>query len=129
MSDIVYRLADYLADSGFGTMGADIFGGQMPADTHGIYLMRAGGTMANYTPIEEAVIDIYSQHIESAKAVEKIEQIKRFIHRMHNTDTGNVYIYTLLVLGDVEDLSRDLEYMKIYKLSVLVTYRDKALIS
>lgn len=67
MSDIVYRLADYLADSGFGTMGTDIFGGQMPSDTHGIYLMRSGGTLANYTPIEEAVIDIYSQHIESRK--------------------------------------------------------------
>jgi len=35
----------------------------------------------------------------------------------------------MLVIGDVEDVDRDLEYAKVFKITVQVNHRDLALIS
>ena len=62
-------------------------------------------------------------------AIEALENIKRYIHRMHSTEMNTSSVYTMLVIGDVEEVSRDLEYNKIYKLTVQLVYRDTSLIS
>lgn len=129
MIDIAERVAQYLDGAGFGTVGTDIFVGQIPADTNGLYTMRTGGQLDNYVPIEESVVDVYIKNTSSQEAIETLESIKRYIHRMHTTEIGNAYVYTFLVLGDIEEVSRDLEYAQIYKLTVQVVYRDNALIS
>jgi len=129
MVDIAYTIATYLQDAGFGTLGTDIFVGQMPADQNGLYVVRSGGQMNNYVPIEETVVDIYCKNIKSELCVQKLEQIKRNIHRQYDQTIGNSFIYTLLVIGDVEDVMRDTEYEKIYKITVQAVHRDTSLIS
>lgn len=127
--DIANEVATYLANAGFGTLGTDIFVGQIPAETNGLYIIRTGGQLNNYVPIEEAVVDIYIKNTSSEDAVNTLEDIKRFIHRMHNTSTANSYVYTFLVIGDVESVQRDLEYAKIMKITLQVVHRDTSLIS
>lgn len=127
--DIASEVADYLEDAGFGTVGTDIFIGQMPDETNGIWLERSSGSMANYVPVENPVVDIYVKDTSAADAMTLIENIKRFIHRMHNTSTANSYIYSMLVLSDVETVMRDLEYAKIFKISVQIMHRDTGVIS
>lgn len=127
--DISYELANYLEDSGFGTVGIDIFVGQIPAEQNGMYIMRGGGTLHAYTPIEEAVIDIYVKATSANSAINTIEGVKRYIHRMYDTNTTNAHIYSILAIGDVEDLARDLEYAKIYKVTFQIMCRATALIS
>lgn len=129
MTDIAYNIGLYLQNSGFGTLGTDIFVGQIPASENGIYVLRSGGKLNNYIPIEESVVDIYIKDIKSETAISKLEQIKRNIHRMHTVNLSDDFLYTLLVLGDIDDVQRDIEYEKIYKLSVQVIHRDKSLIS
>jgi len=127
--DIGYNLAVYLANAGFGTLNTDIFVGQLPENTNGLWVERIGGTMNNYVPIEESALNIYASNTSSQNAINLLENIKRFIHRMHSTDQANAFVYTMLVIGDIEEVSRDLEYNKIYKLTVQLTYRNTTLIS
>jgi hypothetical protein len=127
--DITLIVADYLAKAGFGTVGTDIFVGQIPDTTNGVYVLKTGGLPQNYIPIEEAVVDIYVKDLSATAAVQKIENIKRFIHRMHNTTQGQAYIYTFLIIGDTEDVQRDLQYEKIYKITLQVMFRNETLIS
>lgn len=127
--DISLSVATYLANNGFGTVGTDIFVSGIPADKQGLYLIRAGGLMANYLPIEETVIDIYAKDTQARSAITKLENLKRFVHRMHNTTLADDYIYTMLILGDVEDVQRDDEYDKVYKLTLQVKHRPLGAIS
>lgn len=127
--DIANEVAQYIANAGFGTYGTDIFVAQIPSDTNGIYVSPSGGIPNDYVPIEQSFVDIYVKNTSSSTAATTINQIKRFIHRMHNTEINNAYIYTLLVIGDVEDVERDLEYGKLYKITVEVVNRDTTLIS
>jgi hypothetical protein len=127
--DIAYKLAQYLANAGFGTLNTDIFVGQLPENTNGVWVERIGGQLNNYVPIEESALNIYASNTSSQAAVEQLEGIKRFIHRMHSTSSTGVFMYTILVIGDVEEVSRDLEYNKIYKLTVQLVYRATSLIS
>jgi hypothetical protein len=127
--DIAYALANYLQNSNFGTVGSSIFVGQIPSGVNGIYIFRSTGTLENYLPIETSVIDIYAKNTSSQQAINTIEEIKRFMHRMHNTSTQDFYIYSMLAIGDVETIERDNEYAKIYKLSFEIKHRKTSLIS
>jgi hypothetical protein len=127
--DIANDIANYLQDAGFGTVGTDIFIGQMPATTDGIFVYRSTDTLNNYVPVENTVLDIYVKNQISSIAIIKIEQIKRHIHRMVSTTTTNAYIYSILAVGGVETIERDNEYAKVYKISVEVMYRSLGLIS
>jgi hypothetical protein len=127
--DIANVVATYLADNGFGVLGTSIFVGYLPENTAGIYIDRIGGQLNNYVPIEESVLNIYVKNTSGSQAVGTLESIKNFIHRMHSTEKGGAYIYTFLVLGDIEDVARDLEYGKIYKMSLQVTFTNTGIIS
>jgi hypothetical protein len=129
MKDIAYQVASWLASAGFGTLGTDIFVGQMPADTNGLYVFRTGGQLNNYVPIEEAVCDIYCKNIKSELAVDKLEDIKQAIHRQYSQTIGDTFVYTFLILGNIECIERDNEYAKVYKLTVQAVHRDTTLIS
>ena len=48
---------------------------------------------------------------------------------MHSAETDSVWIYSILVIGDVEDVIRDLEYEKVFKLTVQLIHRDSSIIS
>lgn len=129
MSDIAYELAQYLDDADFGTLGTDIYVGQMPPATNGIFVQRIGGQLNNYVPIEESAVNVYAINTSSSSAITSLESIKRFIHRMHSTNTANTKVYTFLVIGDIEDLSRDENSEKVYKLTIQAVYKDAGIIS
>lgn len=129
MKDIAKAFATYLANNGFGTFGTDIFVGFTPEGENAIWVEMIGGSAELYTPVEEAALNIYIKNTNAETAVEQLNDIKRFIHRMHSTSLSSNYIYTMLVLGNIEDVSRDLEYAKIFKLTVQLLYRNTNLIS
>lgn len=128
-TDILSEFADILETQGLGTVGTNIFIGQLPAETNGIYLERIGGSMNMYLPIEETIVNLYVQNTSSQSAINTIETIKRTFHRHLETGTDNSFIYTILVIGDVDDLGRDLDYGKIYKVTLQIQHRSKTLIS
>lgn len=127
--DIAYELAEYIEDNFAHTVGTDLFVGQIPDTTSGITVMRAGGTLGYYLPMEETVVDIYSKYNSATTAIANLEVLKRAMHRMIDTQTLNSKIYSMLVLGDIEDVSRDQQAYKIFKFTLLVKFRDSSLIS
>lgn len=127
--DSAYEIAKYLADAGFGTLQTDIFVDQIGAETDGIYVESLGGQLDYYLPIEEAVLNIYAKDTSAYAAKTKLKNIKNHIHRMHNTVTTNAYIYSILAIGNIENVDRDLEYAKLYKLTLSVRCRDLGLLS
>lgn len=127
--DLSSELATYLQTAGFGTVGTDIFIGQLPEGTNGLYIMNAGGQLGKYVPVNETVLDIYCKNTKASTCVTTLNNIKNYIHRMHNTTTTNAYIYSILVIGDVQDVARDLEYAKMYKITVSVLNRAISVIS
>lgn len=127
--DCAYEIAQYLDDAGFGTLGTDIFVDQIGAETDGLYIESIGGAFENYLPIEEAVVNVYAKDTSASAAKTKLKNIKNHIHRMHNTVTSNAYIYSILAIGNIENVDRDLEYAKLYKLTLTVKCRDTGLIS
>lgn len=128
-SDILEEFADMIAAAGFGIVGTNIFIGQLPAETNGIYLVRLAGSLNNYLPMEETVVDVYTQNISSQTAIQTMESLKRTFHRHLETQVGNHKIYTILALSDVEDLGRDADYGKMYKVTFQINHRPLALIS
>lgn len=127
--DIAYELARYISNAGFGTLGSTVFAAQIPADQNGIYVVRTGGLPNKYNSIEETVLDVYCKNTKAETCIDTLEDVKRFIHRMHNTSTLNAYIYSILVISDVDDVARDLEYAKVYKITVQVLHRSTGVIS
>lgn len=127
--DIAKEIATYLQNAGLGTVGSNIFIGQIPSDQNGIYVSFTGGSMANYLPIEEAVLDIYVKDTSASDAMTTLVGIKNLIHRMHNTLTANSYIYSILAIGNVETVDRDTEYAKLFKITFRVQFRDTSLVS
>lgn len=129
MKDVARAFATYLANAGFGVLGTDIHVGFTPEGENAIWVELIGGGSEMYTPVEEAAINVYIKNTSAEDAINKLNDIKRFIHRMHSTSLNDNYIYTMLVLGNIEDVSRDLEYAKIFKLTVQLLYRNTNLIS
>jgi hypothetical protein len=127
--DIAYEVAEYLQNAGFGTLNSSIFVDQIPSSVNGLYVESNGGPLHKYTSIEECALDIYVKDTSAQEAKEKLKNIKNLIHRMHNTATSRAYIYSILAIGNIESVDRDLENAKIYKQSYSVTCRDLALIS
>ena len=127
--DAAYEIAQYLHDAGFGTLETDIFVDQIGAETDGLYVESLGGELNYYLPIEEAVLNIYAKDTSASAAKTKLKNIKNHIHRMHNTVTTNAYIYSILAISNIENVDRDLEYAKLYKLTLSVRCRDLQLIS
>lgn len=127
--DIANEVAQYLDDANLGTVGTDIFIGQIPDTTNGVYIIRSGGTFSMYLPTEETILDIYAKNTRASTCITTLENIKRYVHRMHNTLTASSYIYSILVIGDVEDVQRDEQYGKIYKITIQLLHRSTGLIS
>lgn len=129
MSTISYQVATWLASAGFGTLGTDIFVNEIPDDINGLWTVNMGGQLNNYVPIEEAVVNIYSKDIKSELAVDRLERIKHTIHRQYSQTIGTTFVYTFLIIGDIESVDRDAQFEKVYKMTVQVVHRDTNLIS
>jgi hypothetical protein len=129
MVDVSLSVATYLQNAGFGTLGTDIFVGEIPDETSGIWVVRSGGQPNRYVPIEETVVDIYCKDIKSEVCVQKLESIKRDIHRQHTLTINTSFVYTFLIIGDIIDVQRDPEYEKVYKITLQAVHRDTTLIS
>jgi hypothetical protein len=129
MNDVAYEIAKYIANAGYGTLGTDVFAGQIPSDQNGIYVIRAGGSLNNYNSIANTVVDVYIKNTQASTCITTLEGIKAYIHRMYDTNIDNTHIYSILVIGDVTDVQRDQEYAKVFKITVQVIHRDTGIIS
>jgi hypothetical protein len=127
---IARELARLIEDSFSYTFGSNLFIDNVPIGvTNALYIDHLGGISNNYLPTGIAVLDIISRNVSAETAIDNLNEIKNHFVRMYSTETSNAYIYSILLVSDIENVGRDLESMAEYKITVEVNHRDKLLIS
>lgn len=123
---ILEDIAKLIEDQEIATMGTTLFSGELPLDF-------PNSTAMIYSPspepdksleVYEMTIDFWNRNRNSENGFEILKSIMDFLHRKQNYETQNYHIYLSYALGMIEDLDRDSERRKLYKLSMRFIYRE-----
>lgn len=123
---LITEVAELVRERALGTVGVDIFVGELPQDvTKGFFLVSAPSPAPHqYLDTEYTVIDFWYRTPSTAEGYEKMEQLKNAFHRRENYQTANWHIYFSEVLGSISDVDRDKEGGKLLRLSIQFICRN-----
>ena len=122
---IIESIAKYLEDNSIGTMGTDIFIGELPFDKENCISLV-------YTPSPEPnkALDVYEQVIDFRSRFKKTEvgyskmlDILDLLHKGQNYEIDDYHVYFSNALGMIDDNDRDSERRKLFSLSIRFIYR------
>lgn len=104
----------------------NIYVGELPQGVEeGILLIAVASPPPHqYIDHEYTVIDFWVRSPHTDRAHDLIRQIYNLLHRRHHWQTANWYIYFSQALGSIEDVDRDTEGGKLYRLSVQFICRN-----
>lgn len=120
------KIADELQSNGIGTVDTDIFIGQLPQEVEqGMFLVEVPGNPPNmWVDTEEPVIDFWMRSDHTAAAYKKLRDVYNLYHRRANYPLGDWYIYFSHALTNVQDMDRERESGKLFKVSILFECRN-----
>jgi hypothetical protein len=128
---IIEDVAQYIQDSGLGTINTDIFIGELQAEKNDCVSL-----VYQISPEPYKTIDVYEQDIEfwsknknSQQAYEKLLSIMNLIHQGQNYKLGDYHIYYSYCIGTINDQDRDTNRNKMYSMTLRFIYRLDALVS
>jgi hypothetical protein len=123
---IIDELADYLETNDIGTVGEDIFIGEVPAKTeNSILLVSAVSPPPNASlKVYDQFVDIWAKFRKTDEAYQALENIMDLLHIKYNYSLGEYHIYFSNAQGLIEDNDRDLEGRKILRLAIRFIYRS-----
>lgn len=117
---IVQDVARFLADYTAFTMRTDLFVGELPRDTDGVYALAAPSPEPDKeTGIIYQTIDFWSRYTNDATGFEKLAIVNNFFDRRHHFATNQYYVHFSHALGQIEDMDRDASNGKLLKLSIM----------
>lgn len=131
-------VADYLAGRGLGTVGTDIFIGELPQTNEqgaavqaGLHIEHAPGNgQDKYLDTLYEVLDIWSVDPITPTAFERLENVRAVLSRNSNYDLANdYYVYFSHDMQGIADMDRTRDGLKMYKISINFIYHDKNVIS
>lgn len=126
INDIQHFLADY---TDF-TVRTDLFVGELPRDTDGVYMIAAPSPEPDKeTGIEYHTVDFWSCYKNDSTGIDKLGIIKRFFDRRHHYTTDSYYIHFSHALGVIEDMDRNAANAKLWKLSIMFILNENNNIS
>lgn len=124
---MIDKLADYLEEENIGTVGTDIFLGELPLDDNEcISLVASPSPEPNKSiPYYDQRVDVLARYSDYADGYSKMQEIFDLIHQKENYDdlTG-FHVYLSYALGMIEDNERDAERRHIFKLTLGFIYRN-----
>jgi hypothetical protein len=125
---IAEALADYIQQQGIATVGTDLFIGELPFDKGDcMSLVYSPSPEPNKTlDVWEQVIDFWVRYSKSDVGYDKLIEISDLLHKAQNYDITGFHIYFSNALGMVDDLDRDEQRRKLYKLSIRFIFRKAA---
>ena len=129
---LVKEVSDFFQERGYGTVGTDIFRGELPpsAPDNAILLVTAPSDAPDlYLETQYLTIDIWARNKSTQNAYDTLETIFKGMHRRANFDLTSYYVYFVHATGDIVDLEKDAQKRKLLKLSFRFIYRNKSLIS
>ncbi len=122
---ILESIAEYLEDSGVGTVGADIFIGDFPAEVSNCLMLVASAQkeQENYKDIREIAVDLWVRNKSTELAVNKLFDCQQWLHLKSNYEITGFHIY-FSGTTNIQDMDRDGENRKLGKISARFIYRD-----
>lgn len=129
--NIIDSIAEFLEDESVGTMGTDIFKGELPYDVDDcISLMFSPSPDANKSiPYYTQTVDIWARAKLFDSGFNKLTEVMTLLHRKENYELDGYHVYLSYALGMVDDLSRDVERRHLFKLSLSFVYRQSSELS
>lgn len=121
------ELAQYVVDHLGGTLGTTILIGEMPTGSEDVTMLFNAASPApdNELAVEEQRIDFWVRFGNSKTGYDRLRDIYQLFHRNNNWTLGTThYIYEAEATGQIEDMDRDLEKRKIWKLGMTFVYRE-----
>lgn len=116
---IIQDLAHFLADYTDFTMRSDLFIGEIPRDTDGVYMLASPSPEPDKeTGIIYQDVDFWSRYTNDATGYEKLRTIYNFFDRRHHYHTNNYYVQFSHATSQIDDMDRDAERAKLLKLSI-----------
>jgi hypothetical protein len=127
LTEIAYRLQS----NGIGTVGTDLFIGDMPLDApDGVYLLASPSDPPdNEVDWEYQNVDFYVRFKNTKLGYDKLRSIYDNLQRDHHYQLAIWYVALSEARGQVEDLDRDVQNRKILKQSFRFIYRNSTNIS
>lgn len=119
-------LALYLQSLGLGTFGTDLFVDELPDTPVQAVLIRSAEAIPpnQYVDTKKQMVEFWSRSPYSETAYNKLMNIYNVFDRNSNWETDNWHIYFSECLGQPVNIDRDQNSGKMYRLSILLTYRN-----
>lgn len=124
--DLVRELATLMQDALLGTVGTDIFIGELPESiVEGFMLVNSPSpNPEKYIDHEYIVVDFWYRSPHTDAAYSKLRDAYNFFHRKYHYQTSNWHIFFSEAIGNINDVDRDREGGKLYRLSVQFICRN-----
>lgn len=116
---IVLDIARFLSDYTDFTLKQDLFVGEIPRDTDGVYLIASPSPEPDKeTGIIYQDVDFWSRYTNDATGFDKLAAVYNFFDRRHHYSTDNWYVHFSHALSQIDDMDRDASNGKLLKLSM-----------
>ncbi len=122
---LVEAFVDYLEDNGIATVGTDLFMGDLPLDIeNAVACISAPSPAPNKSiPYFVQTVDVWSRSADADVAYTKLFNTMELIHRLANFEMYPYHVYIAYAMGTIEDMDRDAQKRKLYKISFGFVYR------
>lgn len=128
MNPEVYEICEYLANNSdftFDVPGANLIVGELIRNTNGVYARPVASPEPDrYTGNREINIDFWSRHPNSDIAYDWLKQVYNFFHQRIAYDLNSYHVYNTFCTGQIDDMDRDLENGKLWRLGVVFIVRN-----
>ncbi len=109
MAYLIDDIAQYLVDSGIGTIGTDIFKSYMPdaVDT-GLAVLDTGGPQPDKElPTKSPTFQIFIRGADYITGRALLDSVRTALHQVKNTTIGNTFFYYMLAQSEGGHIGRN----------------------
>jgi hypothetical protein len=96
----------------------------------GLYVINAPSPAPNEAlQIYEQVLDFWTRYQKTEDGYNKLQEVLDILHQRANYELSSYHVFFSHALGLPEDMDRDIERRKLYKLSFRLIYRPAVSVS
>lgn len=122
---MIEEVAAKLQEETIATLNADMFIDELPINKQDCIAVMHSPSPVPHKTFEnhEQHIDFWARYTDSKTAYDKLLAIQAVFHREKAYDMDNYHVYFSNSLGAIDDMGRDSERRKMYKLTIRFIYR------
>lgn len=125
---ITQEIAQYLSQSGIGTLGEDIYLGESPEDSQDniVWIIPTVSPKPRIdATVYDQFIDVWVRDVSWSTGHARAQEIVDNLHQKEHWETDSYYIYFSRLNGTIQDLDRDVNRRKLYLMNFGVLHTPK----